>query len=99
MDIKMELKEGELALVTLTDVLVAKKSIMRQIQRKHSINAGEDFEVLGWMDGGSLNQENYHPMALITLESRPYLLSLNPGVWGNAWLTDILKNKPQIILV
>jgi len=38
-------------------------------------------------------------MALITLEGRPYLLSLNPGVWSNKWLTDILKNKPQIILV
>ena len=99
MNIKMELKEGKMALVTLTDVLVAKKSIMRQIQRKHSITAGEDFEVLGWMDGGSLNQENYHPMALLTLDGKPYLLSMNPGVWNGAWLTDILKSKPQIILV
>lgn len=96
MKIDILAQDGEIYLAKMT-ALVARKSSIKQIQFKHSISRSDVVEIVGWMDGPTLDKDIHCPVALVIVNEKPYLVKASMSYYGREFIDEIMATQ-QIFL-
>jgi hypothetical protein len=99
MNVKAELKEGNVVAMTI-QALTVKKTIVKQFPVKHILNNAE-YEAMipyGWVHGESVSHDFWDPMGIFEISGQLYLIRLNEMYWSKEFLARF-NDKGQILVV